>query len=173
MSAPCAGWGFVNFVCKWIAVIAPQVLHMYLCCCCYFVHVKSEGFLQGTVELFYHDPFLAVVSGPTEKHLLKLWRKHKNTNTYWTSDWQLQTKGKDTKPSFSANAQFSGIAVNSVSVLVHSRSSPSPDCVVKCLLCCVVHHRQCTRCPSLHLGLAPSCGLICAMLQTIWPWMSC
>ncbi|OEH75040.1 ankyrin repeat related protein [Cyclospora cayetanensis] len=36
-----------------------EVLHFYLCCCCYFLHVKSEGLLQGSLELFSHDPFLA------------------------------------------------------------------------------------------------------------------
>lgn len=59
--ANCVGYGNARCLTAWLlCVCCTQVLHLYLCCWCYLLHVKSEGFLQGSMELFSHDPFLAV-----------------------------------------------------------------------------------------------------------------
>lgn len=59
--ANCVGYGNARCLTAWLlCVCCTQILHLYLCCWCYLLHVKAEGFLQGSMALFYHDPFLAV-----------------------------------------------------------------------------------------------------------------
>ncbi|KAL8439384.1 hypothetical protein Efla_001854 [Eimeria flavescens] len=59
--ANCVGYGNARCLTGWLlCVCCTQILHFYLCFCCYLLHVKAEGFLQGSMELFSHDPFLAL-----------------------------------------------------------------------------------------------------------------